>query len=192
MRALAFEGQAIHSFPRKATCRPSRDGVSLEYASLPTKTSSSQTSSTTPSRHLAINHNCPPRPYIFILLPRMAVRRVPDLPCTFVFLRHVPVKAMTSLCRSTTPLRHFTSLPNLPRRSLLQPIPRAALPFLLPLLLRPQGFMKRRLISDATAQDPLRSPRQSPSLTGLCTGINTQNGMHQVSIACFIGPTDAV
>src|SRR4051794_27065439 len=79
LRALAFEGQASHSFPRKATCRPRRDGVPQEYASLPTKASSSHTSSTTPSKHPAINHNCPPRPHIFILFPRMALRRVPDI-----------------------------------------------------------------------------------------------------------------
>lgn len=122
---LLLKAKPFTRFRERLLAGPSRDGVSLEYASWPTKTSSSQTSSTTPSRHPAINHNCPPRPYIFILLPRMAIRRVPDLPCTFVFLPHVPFKAMTSLCRSTTPLRHFTPLPNLPRRSLLQPIPRA-------------------------------------------------------------------
>jgi hypothetical protein len=86
---LLLKAKPVTRFRERLLAGPVRDGVPLEYVSLPTKTSSSQTSSTTPSRHPAINHNCPLQPYIFILLPRMAVRRVPDLPCTFVFLRHV-------------------------------------------------------------------------------------------------------
>jgi hypothetical protein len=58
-----------------------------------------------------------------------------------------------------------------------------ALPVLLPFPLDPKLFLEKRLIADITAQDPLRSTSNSPFLRGSRTGLNTQNGMSQVSTA---------